>query len=466
MQERSRATAYEKWRFRAVVVWAIVGAIALLVLAVRGFMLVGQAVELLLVGTIVGFMCSPIVNWLEERRVPRGLAALLALLVIVVAVIVVVALFLGPFLRELMILLRNVPTYVSQLQDAIGTFWDTFGSSRNANVQSVVNALVEVLSDSGTQIASELARGLSSGLVTNVADAAGHLVTVFLGLVLAYWLALDYPKIMRELAIVAGPEYDEEMILTLAVLSRSTGGYMRGTLITSLANGLMVAAGLALLGHPYAGLVGIATFVLHFVPVIGPFLSSISAVLLALFVSPVLAFWTLVVTIVAQNVTDNVLSPIVMRSAVKIHPALSLLGIIIGGCLGGAVGMVLAVPLTAAIRGLFVYYFETHTNRQLVSEDGALFGSTPFNDESGRPRPTFDALDDDTFIARSRLLAGLSRLHDDAERSADAAEAAEAADVPKAAEAADAEGVPEAADAADAADAEKDARDAQGVREA
>ena len=449
MQERSRATAYEKWRFRAIVVWAIVGAIALLVLAVRGFMLVGQAVELLLVGTIVGFMCSPIVNWLEERRVPRGLAALLALLVIVVAVIAVVALFLGPFLRELMILLRNVPTYVSQLQDAIGTFWDTFGSSRNANVQSVVNALVEVLSDSGTQIASELARGLSSGLVTNVADAAGHLVTVFLGLVLAYWLALDYPKIMRELAIVAGPEYDEEMILTLAVLSRSTGGYMRGTLITSLANGLMVAAGLALLGHPYAGLVGIATFVLHFVPVIGPFLSSISAVLLALFVSPVLAFWTLVVTIVAQNVTDNVLSPIVMRSAVKIHPALSLLGIIIGGCLGGAVGMVLAVPLTAAIRGLFVYYFETHTNRQLVSEDGALFGSTPFNDESGRPRPTFDALDDDTFIARSRLLAGLSRLHDDAERSADAAEAAEAA------------GVPEAADAADVPEAEKDARDAQ-----
>ena len=470
MQERSRATAYEKWRFRAVVVWAIVGAIALLVLAVRGFMLVGQAVELLLVGTIVGFMCSPIVNWLEERRVPRGLAALLALLVIVVAVIAVVALFLGPFLRELMILLRNVPTYVSQLQDAIGTFWDTFGSSRNANVQSVVNALVEVLSDSGTQIASELARGLSSGLVTNVADAAGHLVTVFLGLVLAYWLALDYPKIMRELAIVAGPEYDEEMILTLAVLSRSTGGYMRGTLITSLANGLMVAAGLALLGHPYAGLVGIATFVLHFVPVIGPFLSSISAVLLALFVSPVLAFWTLVVTIVAQNVTDNVLSPIVMRSAVKIHPALSLLGIIIGGCLGGAVGMVLAVPLTAAIRGLFVYYFETHTNRQLVSEDGALFGSTPFNDESGRPRPTFDALDDDTFIARSRLLAGLSRLHDDAERSADAADvpdAADAADVPEAADAEkdardpqDAAEVAEAADAADVPEAEKDARDA------
>ncbi len=423
MSARPHVSRYDTWRLRMVVAWAIVGTILLLVLAVRGLALVGQAVELLLVGTIVGFVCSPIVNRLEDRRVPRGLAALLALLVVMAAVIVLLALFMGPVVGELMVLLRNVPTYVSQLQDALSAFWDTFGNSHNANVQNTVNTIVGMLVSAGTDVASELARNLSTGLAGGIADMAGHLVTVFLGLILAYWLALDYPKIMRELAVIAGPEYDEEMILTLAVLSRSTGGYMRGTLITSLANGLMVAAGLALLGHPYAGLLGIATFVLHFVPVVGPMLSSVSAVLLGFFVSPVCAFWTLVLTVVAQNVTDNVLSPLVMRSAVKIHPALSLVGIVIGGCLGGAVGMVLAVPLTAAIRGLFVYYFETHTGRQLVSAEGALFGSTPFNDASGRPRPTFDALDDDTFIERSRLLAGLSRLHASREAEATSAEA-------------------------------------------
>ena len=405
-------TRYEKWRMRATIAWAIVGVALLFLLAVRGLAIVGQAVELLLIGIIVGFVCSPVTNWLEDRHVPRGLAALLALVTVVAAIVVVVALFVGPFARELMDLLRSVPTYVSQIQDALTTFWDTFGTSGNTNVQNVVNALVGMLTEAGSDIASDLARNLSTGLVANLTDLAGHFVTFFLGLILAYWFALDYPKIMRELAVIAGPEHDEDMVLTFAVLSRSMGGYMRGTLITSLANGAMVAAGLALLGHPYAGLLGIATFVLHFVPVIGPFLSSISAVLLGLFVSPVVAFWTLVITVVAQNVTDNVLSPLVMRSAVKIHPALSLVGIITGGALGGAVGMVLAVPLTAAIKGFFVYYFETHTGRQLVSLEGALFGSTPFNYADGRPQPTFDALDDDTFIARSRLLDGLTRLHE------------------------------------------------------
>ncbi len=403
---------YEKWRLRATVVWAIVGAIVLFLLAARGLAVVGQAVELLLIGIITGFICSPITNWLEDRHVPRGIAALLALLIVVSCIVALVALFVGPFARELMALLRSVPSYFSQVEDALGTFWDTFGSNSSTNVQSTVNALVQVLTEAGSGIASDLARNLSTGLVANLTDLAGHFVTFFLGLILAYWFALDYPKIMRELAIIAGPEYDEEMVLTFAVLSRSMGGYMRGTLITSLANGLMVAAGLALLGHPYAGLLGIATFVLHFVPVIGPFLSSISAVLLGLFVSPLCAFWTLVITVVAQNVTDNVLSPLVMRSSIKIHPALSLLGIIIGGALGGAVGMLLAVPLTAAIKGFFVYYFESHTGRQLVSKEGAIFGSTPFNYADGRPQPTFDALDDDTFIARSRLLDGLTRLHE------------------------------------------------------
>ena len=293
---------YETWRLRAVVVWAIVGALALFVLGVRGLAIVGQAVELLLIGIIVGFVCSPTTNWLEDHRVPRGLAAVISVLGVLAALVVLVALFMGPFLRELMVLLRNVPSYVSQLQGALTAFWDTFGVSGSSNVQNLVNAAVEALSEAGTSIASDLARGISQGLFVSLTDIAGHVVTIFLGMILACWLALDYPKIMRELAIIAGPEYDEEMVLTFAVLSRSMGGYMRGTLITSLANGAMVAAGLALLGHPYAGLLGIATFVLHFVPVIGPMLSSVSAVLLGLFVSPVCAFWTLVITVVAQNV--------------------------------------------------------------------------------------------------------------------------------------------------------------------
>ena len=60
---------------------------------------------------------------------------------------------------------------------------------------------------------------------------ANQLMVFFLGLVLAYWLAKDYPVIVREFATIAGPQKENEFRLILAILSRSTSGYMRGTIL-------------------------------------------------------------------------------------------------------------------------------------------------------------------------------------------------------------------------------------------
>lgn len=385
--------------------WALVGCMLAAVLVVRALGLVWPAVELLLVGVVLGFICSPVTNALERRGVPRALAALLALLLLV-SVVVLAGVVLGPaFLNQLVDMLQRMPRYVSQLRAAASQFWDAFGSSRTQEVQTVLDQLLAALSNMGLNASTELIEKLSSGFVSNVVSLVNNLFTLFLGLVLAYWLAKDYPRIVRELGVVAGPAHEDELFVVLAVMSRSMGGYMRGIVITSAAGGLLSFAGFALIGHPYAGLMGIVVGVLHFVPVIGPWLAAGLAMLLALFASPALALETLVVSVIAQNVTDNLISPLVMRSAVKVHPALSLVGIIIGSALGGMLGMVLAIPLTAAIRSVFVYYFETKTGRQLVSYEGALFQSTPFHDGEGVPLPAFDALDDDKFFESTLLVS-------------------------------------------------------------
>lgn len=392
----------DRWRPRALAVWTVVGAFIAVWMVIGALSLVQQALELLLVGGVVGFVCSPVTNRLEDAGLPRGLAALLALAAFLVALVALLGLVGGPLLQELLVLLRSVPSYVTQVNQGLADFWAKVGSD-GSNVQAVVTQLVGAASSMGSSMASDLARQVSGGLAENVAAMASDFTTFFLGIILAYWFAVDYPRMAREMVRVVGPERGRDVTLILAVLARSTGGYMRGTLITSIADGLMVAAGLGLVGHPYAGLVGSLTFVMHFIPVIGPMLSAIVGTLLGLFVSPACALWTLVVAMVAQNVADNLLSPMVMRSAVKIHPALSLVGIIVGGCLGGPVGMVIAVPLTAALRGFFVYFFETRTGRQIVSEDGALFWSRPYVDGDGSPVPALDALDDERFFEGSRL---------------------------------------------------------------
>ena len=422
--DQARLDRIRKWRPRALAVWTVVGLFVAAWMIIGALSFVDQALELVLVGGVVGFICSPLTNRLEDARLPRGVAALLSLAAFLLALVVLLSVVGGPLMEELLVLLRNVPTYLDQAQRALATFWNTWGESADANVQSTVNALMGTVSTMGASMASDLARTISNGVFANIASLVEDFTTLFLGLVLAYWVAKDYPLMARELAAIVGPNHSRDVTLMLAVLSRSTGGYMYGTLITSIANGVMVAAGLALVGHPYAALLGALTFVMHFIPVIGPALSAILATLLGLFVSPGLAFWSLVIAMVAQNVADNVLSPLVMQRAVQIHPALSLVGIIVGGCLGGPIGMVLAVPLTAALRGFFVYFFETRTGRQIVSESGALFRGTAYRDADGSPLPELDALDDAEFFEGSRLRYALS----ESDRAAIEGRAAEAAE--------------------------------------
>lgn len=397
-------TKYESWRRRGVIAWAVLGIVAVLYVALRVMGVVWPAVELLLAGVIIGFVCSPITNGLERHGVPRGAAALVALLVLVVVVVAVCALIIPPTIEQIIELLRRVPLYVAQIQSALGKFWNTFGTSDNQQAQNLVNTVVGSASSAGTELASETINKLTSGVVTNLTNTVSGLVTVFLGLVVGYWLAKDYPAMARELAVIAGPEHEQSATMLLAVVSRSMGGYMRGIVITSLVNGVGSYLALLAIGHPYASLMGIMCGVFHFVPVIGPWAAVLLAAAIALFTSPWLALWTLVLTIVIMNVTDNVVSPLVMQSAVKVHPALSLLGIVVGNALGGILGMALAIPLTAALRSAFVYFFEARSGRQLVSYDGAVFKSTPYVDDEGAIQPTFDALDDPQFFEGTLLV--------------------------------------------------------------
>lgn len=396
---------YERARLVAVRAWAVVGCVAVFVICVCALGMVGAALESVLVGAIVGFIMSAITNRLERLGVGRALGALVSLAV-VVAVGAGVLLWLLPFFFDQLVqLLGRIPGYLGQLQPMVKGLVDSYGGGGSSQFQASAQGLVEGLSSVGSRMAGDLASLLSGGIIPNIMGFANGVVMFFLGLVMAYWFAKDYPVIFRELGVIVGPRHADDLALLLTVLSRSMGGYMSGVVVTSVVNGALIFVCLTVVRHPYAGLMAILTSILHFIPVVGPMCSAAFATLIALFTSPVMALWTLVLCVVAQNVTDNLVSPLVMRSAVRIHPAMSLIGITVGASLGGALGMAFAIPLTAAVKGVFIYYFESRTGRQLVSFDGAFFRGTPYHHADGTPAPSVDAVDDERFPASTRLIA-------------------------------------------------------------
>ncbi len=354
-------------------IWAVVGCIVIAAVIFNLMGILAPVIEFLAVGSIIAFVMSPITNWLEHHGVNRGIGSLIALIV-VVAVLVGVVCILSPILfGQIMEVLSRLP---EQLRVAGGDLNEMISHAKTLNntplkeyLDDNLSSLVTVASKYVSQIAAELGRGVFP-LITNTAS---QLFVIFLGLVLAYWMACDYPR-------------------------------MRGMVVTSICGGFLAFIGFLIIGHPYAALMAIFTGIMHLVPVVGPWVSAAIATVLGFMFSPMLALWTLIVTMVAQNVTDNVISPKVMQSSVQVHPIMSLTALVIGSALMGPIGMIIAIPLCAALKGIFVYYFENETGRQLVAYDGAVFKGTPYRDADGNPVAAYDALGDDTFIYESELI--------------------------------------------------------------
>ncbi len=127
------------------------------------------------------------------------------------------------------------------------------------------------------------------------------------------------------------------------------GGWLIGQVELSLVIGVVVYLGLTVLGVQGALLLAVVAAVGEAIPIVGPVLSAIPAVIVALTQSPLLALATAIMYLVVQQLENNLLVPKIMERAVAIHPLAVIIALIIGGELLGIGGALVAVPVAAAL---------------------------------------------------------------------------------------------------------------------
>ncbi len=390
-----REGAAARTRVAFLKVWTVIGALVLASVAVWGLGRLSDVVLFLSLGCVIAYVASPLVNAMSRHHVPRGLASILGLVVVLLGVLLTFVLVIPLFFSQMSELLREMPARIAEIGSWFASLEQDYQLFALVSQYFDVSELVRTLQAGLTQLVTTLLSAIGSGIVPAVTNFASTVFVVFLSLVLAFWIVCDYPAINDEICRVLGPARSRDYRVMLAVTTRSVGGYLRTTVIDSLIQGTLAGIGFALAGHPYAGIMGVLSGVLNFVPVVGPSVSAVIAAGIALLYSPAMAFWTVVAAVLSQNVTDNLIVPRINQSTMQIHPVMSLTAIMLGSTLMGPLGMIVAIPLCAMVKSLFIYYFEVRTGTQVVSYDGALFKGTPYLDADGGPAPACDALGDE-----------------------------------------------------------------------
>lgn len=346
----------------ATVVWLAVGA---LVLLVGLFWLlrepVGVLVPPLLLAMLIVYVLNPSVEWLQRQGTPRwagvGIAYLAFALVLGVAAAVVMPLLaeqLRNFANDLPQLGNRLVSGVNDLLERLGADVRVSESLSGDRISEEVEAF---LSDARNR---EAVLALLGG-ISGVAIGLVHLLIVFIaGPFIAFYMLVDLPRVTRWARNALPPRHREEADVLARKLTTVVGGYVRGQLLVATFVGVATSVGLWAIGLRFWLLVGILAGVTNLVPLIGPFVGGLVGVTIALVTDgPGLALLVVLVVTIVQQLDGHVVSPLVVGRTVQLHPLMVLLALLVAGTLYGIFGMLVAIPLVAAVNVVAVHFWRT-----------------------------------------------------------------------------------------------------------
>jgi predicted PurR-regulated permease PerM len=320
----------------AVAYRAVLLAAGLLVLGLLFRQLVTLMVAVLMT-VLIAIPLSAFATGLERRGVPRVLGALLGLLGFVGAIAGLLALLIPPFVDEVEEFVDDVPGIV----DDLGKDLEDLTGADSGEIGQEVQDFLQGFVDEPEKLI---------GPITQVGlGLAGVLGALLLMLVTAFFMAANpRPLVDAAISLVPPPHRDRAREIGERVRT-SWIGWMQGLAVDMTVTGVLLYIGFTVIDLDFAILFAVLAALFTVVPYYGAFVSGIPAVLFALTDSPGKAVLTLAIYVAVQQFEGNVTVPLVMSRAVKLHPAVIAIGVIVVGQLFGAVGLIVSVPILSGI---------------------------------------------------------------------------------------------------------------------
>ncbi|OGK19843.1 hypothetical protein A3C23_04020 [Candidatus Roizmanbacteria bacterium RIFCSPHIGHO2_02_FULL_37_13b] len=283
----------------------------------------------LLLAFILMSALKPAVNYLEKGKIPRLLSTIIVFISAIFGVLFLFAVVVPPLLEESLIFVKSLPILISNIFPMVSDYFN-------------ISSLTSFLPDITQNIIQVITR-----LFSNVIFIVSILFFTFYFLVEEKFLQNFLYKFLNEKK--AG-----EIVVILNKAEKRLSAWMWGEIVLMTLIGLATYFGLFILQMKYVLPLAVLAGILEIVPMIGPIISAIPAVLVALAISPVMAVYTIVLYILIQQLENNLVVPMVMRKAVGLNPIFTLIALTVGGKLGGFLGILLSVPIALILETILV----------------------------------------------------------------------------------------------------------------
>jgi predicted PurR-regulated permease PerM len=336
--------------------WSMIG-LALLV-ALFVYLLVQGRVILapLLIAVVFIFVLNPLVGSLNRRGVPRVIGTAIGFVIILAGLVLLGFLVIPSIIDQAISFTETFPEIFDNTSDQVSDLAVFLGFER---VEFwTYDELVTYLNDPGNQ---ETITGFLFGWLRGVTAGVFEFILVFLlGPVLAFYLLIDLPNVQRRLLALVPRGNRAETAYVGREVNTAVGGFLRGQLLVAIIVGVLLSLGYWLIDLPFWLLIGMVGGFLNIVPFLGPWVGGILGVVVAIATTDLTtAIWATVVAVAVQQIDNNFVSPTVLRATVRLHPAVTLLVLVLAGAVAGFWGIIIAVPLAATVKIVVGHWWRT-----------------------------------------------------------------------------------------------------------
>jgi predicted PurR-regulated permease PerM len=300
---------------------------------------------LFFVAIVIGTAIRPAVEWLHRRGIARSTG--------IIIIYILIAALLGGFLAMILPLIADQVTEISR------TLPQYYADVRS----SLINSGNRLLQNIGWRFPSQLSvlgnrePGTEEEVIDQVAQTLLYTNLVLRGLLstlavflLAYYWTQEGNVVLRAMLRVFPQQRRKKVREFLQLAETKIGGYVRGQGLLCIAIGVAAFIAYLLIGLPYTLVLAVFAGVMEMVPIFGPALGAVPALLVALSVDPSKAVWVVVATVIMQLLENGVLVPRIMKESMGVNPIIVLLSLIAFSSVFGFMGALLALPLAAIIQ--------------------------------------------------------------------------------------------------------------------
>lgn len=313
-----------------------------------------NAILLVYISALIAMGISPLVRFIEQRssksrwRLPRWFA-ILAIYLAVVSVIVLLGLLV-------------VPPLITQATQLWTKMPDEFDAFQRAMIRYRLMPRRITLAEAvqSAPSGSTAAVGTVLGALSSVVGGVFGLITI---LILSFYFLLETSEMFEYLTRFVPRRHRADVVVAAREAVIKVSAWLRAQALLAGVMGAFAAIGLAFLGVPYFYVVALVAAVGETIPIVGPIIGGVTAVAIALSVSPQLALTVGIYFLILHQLESNILVPKIMERRVGVSPVAVMIALLVGGELWGLIGAILAIP-TAAIVSVIIEDVAAHVARR------------------------------------------------------------------------------------------------------